>query len=192
MIVPEAGRLLFALVGATRSRRRFLGPASGSALVCRASPRSDGNTRAPGGSGPSEGHTGGNGSVVSGFLAASGPLSRCGGVSGSGVRLCVLCGVCSPVSRSWLLRVTICLTGARDGCAWCALVPLGTSRCIPHGTGRQWYLTGMCRITRFDAPARPPPKALHQSGLTTGRAFMASRSSPKTEAVVYKILHPGW
>ena len=33
----------------------------------------------------------------------------------------------------------------------------------------------------------PPPKALHQSGLTTGKAFMASRSSPKTVSIVHKF-----
>ena len=37
----------------------------------------------------------------------------------------------------------------------------------------------------------PPPRALHQSGLTTGKAFMASRSSPKTASVVHKFPHPG-
>ena len=31
----------------------------------------------------------------------------------------------------------------------------------------------------------PPPKALHQSGLTTGEAFMASRSSPKKASIVH-------
>ena len=97
VIVLEAGGLLLAPADAAGCRRGPCGPASGSAPVCPTLPRSGGNTRAPRGSGPSEGHTGGNGSVLSGFLAPSGPLSRCGGVSGSCQRLCVLCGVCSPV-----------------------------------------------------------------------------------------------
>ena len=33
----------------------------------------------------------------------------------------------------------------------------------------------------------PPPRALHQSGLTTRKAFMASRSSPKTASILHKF-----
>ena len=83
----------------------------------------------------------------------------------------------------------------------------GVFSCVnPKSTRRLGFWQGKCPCPHRDSTITfclihyyvfflrhggPPPKALHQSALTTGRAFMASRSLPKTEAIGHKIPYPG-